>query len=57
MTMPWPLEIARGYSAEQWKALRLEPDAPDTADWQTAIAIVNAGVIFHRRAGEILHQS
>lgn len=41
MTMIWPLEIARGYSAEQWKALRLEPDAPDTADWQTAIAILD----------------
>jgi len=42
MTMLWPLKIARGYSAEEWRALRLEPEAPGSADWETAIAIFDA---------------
>lgn len=42
MTNHRPHKIAPGISAKQWKALRLEPDEPGSADWQTAIAIFEA---------------
>jgi hypothetical protein len=44
MTLLCPPKIAHGYSAEQWKALRLDPDAPSGADWQVAIAIFDARI-------------
>jgi hypothetical protein len=45
-------EIAGLIGTDQANIARLE-----TPGWAWGMQCVNAGVIFHRRAGEILHQS
>ena len=38
-TLPDDLEVAPGYTVCDWKKLMLNPDAPNTQDWDKAIKI------------------
>jgi hypothetical protein len=42
--LPDDLEIAPGYIVRCWRSLKLNPDAPDAADWTTAVAIFDARI-------------
>jgi hypothetical protein len=41
---PDDLEIAPGYTVGCWKELKLNPDVPDSADWQKAVEIFDARI-------------
>lgn len=43
-TLPDDLEIAPGHTVGCWKTLKLDPDMPDSADWNKAIEIFDARI-------------
>lgn len=43
-TLPDDLAIAPGYTVGCWKSLKLDPDVPDSVDWNRAIDIFEARI-------------
>ena len=43
-TLPDDLEIAPGYRVARWQSLILEPDQPDSPEWNTAFEIFDARI-------------
>ena len=58
--LPDDLEIAPGYTVGCWKRLKLDPDVPNSDDWEKAVKIFDARIrkrFFHPVDVLIEHQS